>query len=83
MHNRSELIDTQAYFKRKAASVLHLRSMHFALVPGGVSEDQYTDEPLKTVPIQNPIQYTSWRASYDKNAVYYVSEAPPRAVIKR
>ena len=36
VHNCSELIVTQAYFKRKASSVLHLRSMHFALVPGGV-----------------------------------------------
>ena len=47
VHNRSELIVTQAYFKRKASSVLHLSSMHSALVPGGVSGDQYTDEPLK------------------------------------
>ena len=36
VHNRSELIVTQEYFKRKVSSVLHLRSMHFALVPGGV-----------------------------------------------
>ena len=36
VHNRSELIVTQAYFKRKASSVLHLRSMHLAVVPGGV-----------------------------------------------
>ena len=35
VHNRSELIVTQAYFKRKASSVLHLRSMHLAVVPGG------------------------------------------------
>jgi|LakMenE18May11ns_1017448.scaffolds.fasta_scaffold9926190_1 hypothetical protein len=36
LQNRSELIVTQGYFKRKASSVLHLRRMHFALVPGGV-----------------------------------------------
>ena len=36
VHNRSEFIVTQAYFKRKASSVLHLRSMHLAVVPGGV-----------------------------------------------
>ena len=36
VHNRSELIVTQAHFKRKASSVLHLRSMHFAVVPVGV-----------------------------------------------
>ena len=32
----------------------------------GVSGGQYTDEPLKTALIQNPIQYTSWKASSDK-----------------
>ena len=36
VHNRSELIVTQGYFKRKTSSVLHLRSMHLALVPEGV-----------------------------------------------
>ena len=36
VHNRSYFIVTQAYFKRKASSVLHLRSIYFALVPGGV-----------------------------------------------
>ena len=51
------------------------------IYPG--SGGQYTDKQLKTAPIQNPIQYTSWKASYDKNAVYYVSEAPALAVIKR
>ena len=44
VHNRSELIVTQAYFKRKASSVLHLRSMHLAVVPGG---------PVVSTPMSN------------------------------
>ena len=49
VHNRSELIVTQAHFKRKASSVLRLRSMHFAVVPGGVrrSVHRFSTQPHK------------------------------------
>ena len=80
VHNRSELIDTQAYLQRKASSVLHLRSMHFALVPGGVwrlvhrwAIKNGTHSEFNTV--------HKLKASLGQNAEYNISEAPARAVI--
>ena len=79
VHNRTNLKKvTQAYFcQEKRASPWSRegvwRSVHrFSTQPHKPcerhpgSEGQYTDEPLKTALIQNPIQYTSWKASSDK-----------------